>query len=282
MPPDLLSVAVRALAFIAIFQAAGAALFLVAFGKRVTNVTSTRRLGVVSAAVGLALTIAHLGLDAARMAGDFQGVLDPDLQHLAWASKSGASTLVQAAGLLVILVALSLPTRAGIAWAGLGAAAAVGGFLLAGHTSSHPLRVVLAPLLGLHLLVGAFWFGSLLPLTFVVRDESRAAAADVLKHFSVVAGWLVPLILVAGLAMAYMLAGSLGILRRPYGELLVAKVAGFACLMLLAGFNKWRLVPALAAGESAIPLYRSIAAEYGLIASVLTVTAVLTTFYSPK
>lgn len=282
MPPDLLSVAVRALAFIAIFQAAGAALFLVAFGKRVTNVTSTRRLGVVSAAVGLALTIAHLGLDAARMAGDFQGVLDPDLQHLAWASKSGASTLVQAAGLLVILVALSLPTRAGIAWAGLGAAAAVGGFLLAGHTRSHPLRVVLAPLLGLHLLVGAFWFGSLLPLTFVVRDESRAAAADVLKHFSVVAGWLVPLILVAGLAMAYMLAGSLGILRRPYGELLVAKVAGFACLMLLAGFNKWRLVPALAAGESAIPLYRSIAAEYGLIASVLTVTAVLTTFYSPK
>jgi len=164
----------------------------------------------------------------------------------------------------------------------LGAAAAVGGFLLAGHTTSHAPRAALAPLLGLHLLVGAFWFGSLLPLMFVVRDESGATAASVLKGFSVIAGRVVPLILLAGLGMAWMLAGSIGIIRMPYGELLVAKMLGFTLLMLLASFNKWRFVPALAAGEPATPLYRSIVAEYALIAAVLSVTAVLTTFYSPK
>jgi putative copper export protein len=282
MTPDLVSVAVRALACIALFQAAGAALFLLVFGNQLTKVASMRRLGLISAAVGVALTIAHLSLDAARMAGDFHGLLDPDLQKLAWESKSGASALVQIAGLLVILVALRLPTPAGFAWAGLGAAAAVGGFLLAGHTTSHAPRAALAPLLGLHLLVGAFWFGSLLPLMFVVRDESGATAASVLKGFSVIAGRVVPLILLAGLGMAWMLAGSIGIIRMPYGELLVAKMLGFTLLMLLASFNKWRFVPALAAGEPATPLYRSIVAEYALIAAVLSVTAVLTTFYSPK
>lgn len=52
--------------------------------------------------------------------------------------------------------------------------------------------------------------------------------------------------------------------------------------MGLAALNKWRLVPALAAShaKSGGMLRRSIGAEYLLSVTVLSVTAVLTAFYS--
>lgn len=283
MTPDLLSAVVRSLAFVALFQAAGVAFFLALFGRSLTNaMASTRRLGVISAALGVLLILAQLSLDAARMAGDFDGVWDLNLQHLALESKSGASALVKAAGLLVIFLALWPRPQTRTVWAGIGAVIAVAGFLLTGHTSTHPLRGVLVPLLATHLLVVAFWFGSLLPLMFVLGVEPRAIAAHILTKFSVAASWLVPLILLAGAAIAWILAGSLAVLRRPYGELLLVKVAGFALLMLLASYNKWRLTPALASGGAVSPLRRSIIAEYVLVVAVMSVTVMLTSFYSPE
>jgi putative copper export protein len=282
MTPDLLSVIVRALGFTALFQAAGAGFFLAAFGGSVPAARTTiRRVGQGSAALGALLILAHLGLDAARLSGDFAGLWDQDLQRLAWSSRSGFSQLVQVMGLCMVLAGLWKPQLKRAAWASVGGGVAVGGFLITGHTSTHALRLVLAPLLALHLLVVGFWFGSLLPLALVIRLEPRATAAAVLKRFSVIAGWLVPLIVVAGLTMAWLLAGSLDVLGRPYGELLIAKLAGFGLLMVLAAYNKWRLTPAFGAAQSDLSLRRSMAAEYVLIVAVLSVTAVLTTFYSP-
>jgi len=137
-------------------------------------------------------------------------------------------------------------------------------------------------LLAVHLLVVAFWFGSLLPLALVIRRESRATAAAVLRRFSVIAGWLVPLILVAGLTMAWLLAGSLNVLGKPYGELLLVKLAGFGLLMVLAAYNKWQLTPAFEAARSDTSLRGSMAAEWVLMVAVLSVTAVLTAFFSPQ
>jgi putative copper export protein len=283
MTPDLLSVIVRALGFVALFQAAGAGFFLATFGQPLTRAkTPIRRLGVSTAAVGAILILAHLGLDAARLSGDFEGLWDQDLQQLAWTSKSGISQIVQALGLFVVLAALWKPGRNPAAWASAGGVIAIAGFLITGHTSTHALRLVLGPLLALHLLVVAFWFGSLIPLALVIRLEPRATAAELLRRFSVAAGRLVPLILVAGLAMAWLLAGSLNVLAKPYGELLIAKLIGFGLLMLLAAYNKWRLTPAFDQAQSGSSLPRSIAAEYLLIVAVLSVTAVLTAFYSPK
>lgn len=69
-----------------------------------------------------------------------------------------------------------------------------------------------------------------------------------------------------------------------YGQLLIAKLVGFAFLMGLATLNKWRLGPRLAGGDVGIGISfrRSLATEYLLIAAVLTLTAVLTSFYSPE
>jgi putative copper resistance protein D len=92
----------------------------------------------------------------------------------------------------------------------------------------------------------------------------------------------VPVILLAGIVMAVLLLPNLQALSEPYGELLIAKVAGFAALMGLAAANKWRFGPALVHGQSGLWFRRSVAAEYMLIAAVLTITAVMTSFFSPE
>jgi putative copper resistance protein D len=91
-----------------------------------------------------------------------------------------------------------------------------------------------------------------------------------------------PLILVAGLAMAWLLTGTLKVLGKPYGELLIIKLAGFGLLMVLAAYNRWRLTSTYEEARSEASLRRSLAAEYVLIVAVLSVTAVLTTLYSPE
>jgi len=282
MAVDIVSVTLRALGFAALFQAAGLAFFLTLFGWELSRPRpGLRRLGAVAAIAGVLLILAHLALDAARMAGDFSGLWDGELQRLAWISGSGTAALVQAAGLLGIALSLRRPGGVGARRAALCALIALGGFLLTGHTSTHPLRPLLAALLALHLLVIAFWFGSLAPLLLVIGTEARPLAARILARYSAIAGWLVPLILVAGLSLAWILAGSLAVLRQPYGQLLIAKIAGFGLLMLLAAANRWRLVPALAAGSPVTALRRSIGMEIALLVAVLSTTAVLTTYYSP-
>ena len=285
MTPDTVSVVVRALGFMALFQAAGAVLFLKLFGEQLSNsANAVGRLALIAASVGMLLIVAHQSLDAARMADEFAGLLDGDLQRRAWLSTSGAAHLLQACGLLCIVIGMWRALHSHLGLAIVGATLSVLAFLLTGHTSVHALRWLLAPLLAMHLLIVAFWFGALAPLTLVTQRESLGIAARVVSRFSAIAGWLVPGILLAGLAMALILAPDVAVLRRPYGWLLLGKLGGFFTLMILAAFNKWRLTPALRAGTaSALPtLRRSIAVEYALMVAVLSMTAALTAFYSPE
>ena len=66
------------------------------------------------------------------------------------------------------------------------------------------------------------------------------------------------------------------------GVSLAAKFAGFVLLMALAALNKWRLGPAIATGDKRAlrSFRRSLGFEYVLIAAVLSITAMMTTFYS--
>ena len=281
MTPDVLSVIVRALAFITLFQSVGAAFFLTGFRRQLTiSRAPIRRLALITASCGAILLLIHLALDVARMAGDYSGLWDRDLQQLAWSSGSGGAQLTQAAGLLLVLGALGCSAH----WcASLGGAIALAGFFLTGHTSAHASRAVLAPLLGLHLLIVAFWFGALAPLLIVIRKEAKPMAVQIVARYSAIAGFLVPLIALAGLSMAWMLTGGVRVLRHPYGQLLMIKLILFSLLMALAACNKWRVTPALAVGEAraAVTLGRSIIVEIFLIAVVLSVTAALTALYSP-
>lgn len=274
----------RAAAFVAVLQAAGIPLFLWLFGADVPAAArAVRRLAWLSAAAALLATIAAHAVQPARMTGTFGGVLDGSLHAILLASDAGTAHALRILGLVMILAAAyggsRLREAAGLA----GAMLVATSFAFAGHTVTHDLRWVLACLLVLHVLVAAFWLGSLWPLHLASRVESARSTGDLLERFSASAMRLVPLIFVAGLAMAIVLLEEVAGLLSGYGLLLVGKAAGFAALMGLAALNKWRLGPAISAGRGGalFALRRSLAAEWLLIAAVLGITAVMTAFFSP-
>jgi putative copper export protein len=290
--PDALAIAVRALALICLYQAAGAAFFVALFNRLSPPVLlRVCRLGVVTAMLGIVLVLLLPPLDAARMAGDFAGWRDASLLGLALRSSRGDAHAWQLAGLTLIGVGLWFHRANGApSWtlfvAVMGAMLAAVALTLTGHTSVNPLRALLAPLLAVHLLVAAFWFGALWPLWLMLRHESAAAAVVVLRRFSQVAIWLVPCIALAGLGMAFVLIDSWSTFTRAYGLILIAKAAVFALLLVLAARNRWRFTPALVSGPTPEAargaLRRSLLTEYLLIAGVLAITAVLTSLYSPE
>lgn len=283
--PDILSVVLRALSFVLLFQAAGIAIFIALFGRRLDRSDSAlRRIGQTAALAGMVLVAAHYALEAARMAGDMSGMWDPALQAMMWHSPNRAALLCRLLGLLLIAVGLrDRSNRRTIVALG-GAVLATGAFTLVGHTFVNVHRGALATLLLVHLLIVAFWFGALAPLYLASLRETPARAFDLIERFTAIATWLVPVIMLAGIAMAALLLPSVAALREPYGRLLIAKVIGFALLMGLAAANRWRLAPGLTEGtiQSERRFRRSVAAEYVLIAAILSITAVMTSFFSPE
>jgi putative copper export protein len=283
--PDVLSVVLRALSFVLLFQAAGIAIFVAIFGRRLASSQAPiRRLGQAASLAGVVLVAAHHAMEAARMAGEMSGMWDPVLQGMAWNSPARAALICRLAGLLLIAVGLQgASVRSKIVAVG-GSVLATGAFTLTGHTSVNAHRGALAALLMFHLLIVAFWFGALWPLYVASLRETPTRAAALIERFTAVATWIVPVILLAGAAMAVLLLPNVSALSEPYGELLVAKIVGFALLMGFAAANKWRFGPALVSGSARSRQWfrRSLAAEYVLIAAVLTITAVMTSFFSPE
>ncbi len=280
--PDILSVTLRAISFVLLFQAAGVAIFRAGFGARLeVSDRGICRLGAVAAIAAIVFTAAYYLLEAARMSGDLTGVFDTSLQRLVMVSSSGAALVCRLVGLAMIALALA-PERTYVALCGVGLT--VVSFALTGHTADHSQRFVLAAMLLTHIAIGVFWFGSLLPLCLVAQREPRERAGRVVESFSRTATWLVPLIAIAGLVMTAVLIPGWATLTEPYGQLLIVKSVLFTILMGLAAANKLRFGPALTAGEpGAVQGFRRVVvAEFVLICLVLAVTACLTEFFSPE
>ena len=282
---DTVVIAVRALSFVAAIQAAGVTLFLWLFGDELRSSA-----GPIAAAAGrtaliaLLATAAYQILEPMRLAGTVSGVVDGSLQAALLASSVGAATAVRLFGLALVAIGALKASRTGAAVALIGSALIAGSFAFTGHTATNDQRWLLAPLLLLHLLVVAFWFGALWPLLLVGRHEDLTANARIIERFSKLAVLVVPLIFVAGLAVAFVLLPSVAAVGTPYGQLLLVKVAGFAVLMGLAALNKWQLGPRIGAGSVAAlgSLRRSVVVEWWLIAGVLVATAAMTGLFSAE
>ena len=240
----------RGLSFIALFQAAGLALFLVLFGHLLTvSLATLKHIGWVSATIAMGLLLAQFGLEAGRMGGEYSAVLDASLQSLALHSPAGVTLAWRLVGL--ILIALGLRTQS--SFSGLltvaGVMLVIVAFTLVGHTAAHPQRWALSLLLVSHLLILTIWFGALVSLQIAAKRELAVTAHNVTAAFSKFALWVVPCLLVAGLMLSVGLVENFAGLRTTYGQLLLAKVAVFAVLMLLGALNKWRFGPALRNGQ---------------------------------
>lgn len=280
MAVDALSALIRGLSFVALFQAAGVAIFLALFGRRLAETAQrVRSLGFVSAIAAIVLVAVHYALEAARMAGALSGIFDGSLQQMVFESSLSTAFICRTLGLVLIAGTIRRSGKVSISMSLIGAAAVIGGFLFVGHSAIHADRAWLCPLLALHLAVVAFWFGALLPLYAVSRTRF---AAEIVDDFSRIAVWLVPLIFLAGLVMAWLLIDSWATFREGYGVSLLIKIGGFTALMGLAALNKWRYGPALAQGNATAAFQRAVVIEYVLICAVLMTTAVMTTLFSPE
>ena len=281
MSPDIVSVALRAVSLIALLLGAGIAVFIGLFRPLLGSAeTGIRRLGIWAAAGAVPLLMGQLILEAARMAGEFDGVFDWSLERIVWISATGAAFGTRVVGLVLILAGLVRSgRRAQVIGCGGSVLVAVS-FALMGHTAAASHRWLLGSALITHALIAAFWLGAIPALYVAVVREIPARAGELIEAFSRIAIWIVPLLAVAGGVMAVALIPRLAVLAQPYGLLLLGKIVGFTMLMGLAAANRWRLGPAVMRGVTR-PFMRSLAIEYVLIISVLVATATMTSLYSP-
>ncbi|WP_431269227.1 copper resistance D family protein [Dankookia sp. P2] len=256
------AVVLRASYYAGSLGGAGFAFFALLFDSRLDEGDARRlRRWVLGAALlgvvaGAGTITAHVGV---LMGGET--LTDPDAWTIVLMSPAGASYGVGGAGMLLV-ASLALGAR----WAPLAAAGGVlacASYALLGHTTSLAPRPLLAGLLLVHLVVAAYWIGSLPPLAWVSRRDGPHAARLV-EDWARVAAVAVPVLVAAGLVLAWWIVGDLGqLLGSWYGWALMAKVALVAVLLGFAAWHRFRLTPALAAcaPDAGARLARSVALE---------------------
>ncbi|MYK57813.1 MAG: copper-binding protein [Rhodospirillaceae bacterium] len=280
----MLSILAKFLLYFGVLGSVGLVLARLVF-RRETGAAHRRIRGQASALALLALAAAGFGflLRGAAMTGDASGMTDPEMLGLLWRNPPGNRLVLLGSGLLLVLAGLRAP-RIGLWIAGAGGLLALWSFARIGHIpDAGPL--LLQALLVLHLAAAAFWIGILSPLRrLAAQPEELSAAAELGYRFGRIAAVTVPVLVAAGIVMAWRLLGDVSALATTgYGLTLLAKIAGVAVLLGAAAYNRLRFVPAMRRGEpaAAARLRRAIAVEWLAVCAILLVTATLTTIQHP-
>ena len=236
-----------------------------------------RDLTLIWALLGVILSASDLALRAAALTGTASGAMDPEMLKLVWSTSVGDAALWRVAGFALLLVG-ALLGRMG-SWLALsGGVLVMCSFTLLGHVAEQEafwLQLVLY----FHLSAAAFWVGILGPLRRLALDREKLDVAAQLGHgFGQAAMAVLPVLIVAGLLMAWQLLEDWAVVITPYGLILLTKILVVALLMGLGATNKMRHVPAMLRGDTraADALARVIRKEQVVVALVLAITAVLT------
>lgn len=166
-----------------------------------------------------------------------------------------------------------------------GALLCVASFLVTGHPVVAAPRWLSAPAYTLHILGAAFWLGALAPLARSLKVLPPPEAWRVIAAFSRLAVYAVAAIVASGLVLGALHVGSWGALTSSdYGLRLIAKGALAAFVIVLAGYNKIVLTPALTRGDAqaARRLRGSIAMEFALLILILGAAVVLSLAPPPE
>lgn len=289
------AILVRALGYAGGLLAIGSGLFLVAYGGRAfpsSDTGSVRRsmrqtawIGGIAAGAALVATIIGLCVRAGRLSGmDAMGMADPTMLQIIWEGPVGTAVTIRLAGLAAIVAGI-IATRStiGRALVTAGALAFAYSYTLVGHATEEPHWLLSAALV-VHLMAAGFWFGSFAPLAMLARCSALSDAAAFLDAFGRAAIWAVAALVAAGATFAFVLVQSPGgLFGTPYGWILLVKLGLVTTLLAFAALNKFRLVPALAAGEESArqALVTSIRFEALAAVAILLTTAVLTSVATP-
>jgi putative copper export protein len=156
------------------------------------------------------------------------------------------------------------------------------GFAFSGHAAAvGPAEGLVAVL---HVSVAAWWLGSLHFLRERCEHAEFARLVALVTRFSAIAFILAGSLVIAGLVLILILVDfSTDPWLTPYVGILGAKMCVVGAVLAVAGYNRRQLTPRLLAGDrsAASALRSSINAEVALIALVLAITAILTTYTSP-
>ena len=281
---QLASVLAKFLLYLGVLGSVGLVLVLAVFRRETRPMDSPLRRRAAALAL-LALIAGGLGflLKAAMLSGEASGMADPEMLGLLWETPAGTRQILLAAGLGLVFAGL-WRGGPGIRVAAAGGLLALWSFSRIGHVADAG-SFWLDALLLLHLALAAFWIGILSPLRTLAAAEGRlAGAAGLGRRFGRIAAVTVPLLIAAGLVMAWRLVGDpAALLATGYGLALLAKIAGVGVLLAAAAANKLRFVPAMERGDgrAAAGLRRSIALEWVAVFAILFVTAGLTSLAAP-
>lgn len=243
--------ALRGIGYLAVLLATGVVFISALIVRRADDRRRAARLSAWAAVVGIVATILAVPVQAiAVTGGGLLEVLRPAVLGEVLASSFGQGTLVRLVWLIVLAVFVA--RGAALLPCAVAAAAALGSFLLDGHQRSvEPMWLLMGSDI-VHLGAGAVWFGGLVLLVLLVRsrsiDDDAVGAARLVSRFSSVA--LVSFIAVslAGTAMSWTLVRTPNaLITTTYGWTLMAKVGLVGLVVLVALYNRQRLVPAIAA-----------------------------------
>lgn len=239
--------------------------------------SSVRLFAAMFAFVGLIAALLSFSLNGAALTGDASGMTDPEMLGLLWSTPVGTALTYRLLGLALVVLGLIIG-HFGLWISALGGVLALWSFVTIGHVPDRDL-IWLNVLLLIHLTAIAVWIGILAPLQRLANHASASETGDLGHRFGRSATVFVPLLILAGLAMSYVLTGSMAALfGTEYGQALILKVLLVAALLGLAAMNKLRFVPKLIAGDAkaAQHLSRSISFEWAVVIGILLTTAVLT------
>ncbi|GIE30473.1 transport integral membrane protein [Actinoplanes italicus] len=164
------------------------------------------------------------------------------------------------------------------------ATAAVIAPALTGHTRAAGPEALVVGADALHLLAGSVWLGGLagLALTLPALSGHGAAAARTLTRFSATAAAVLVALIATGSLLAWRILGSWSALAGTgYGRLLLAKIALVLAALAIAAWNRWSLLPRVAATKSADrrtsarPVVRATAIEGSILVAALLITGFL-------
>lgn len=190
-------------------------------------------------------------------------------------------------GFAVLVPVLGLPRLPGRFVALGGALVVMESAPVVGHTRSVDPRWLMVSSDLLHVLAAAMWSGGLLAVVLTIRRAYRgrsagsaSMAADIVSRFSTVAAWIVALVAVAGVLMAWRILGAWEpLFHTTWGGLLLVKLGLALVPIALAAWNRYRLVPRVrSAPDDRIAWFalgKSVVAELIVIVAIIGVTGFL-------
>jgi putative copper resistance protein D len=118
------------------------------------------------------------------------------------------------------------------------------------------------------------WMGSLYPLWKSCDYLETPLLKQLMTRFGEIASFAVPVLILMGGLMLWVLLPSLSALyQTPYGKLVSFKLFSVVLMLMLAARHKWFLVPNLESQGNVLKLKRSIQCEAVLGCMILVVTA---------